>query len=146
MIISFLDSFFDNQYQTDRRFGHIVGVFTALAFFISGLGLWALAAFTASKKTKEVGVRKVLGAQTSNIIYLFSKEIILLILIALAIATPISVLVMKNWLLNYAFRTNISWWIYLVGGVVTLCIAILTILWQSWRAATRNPVEALRYE
>ena len=142
----FLDSFFDNQYQTDRRFGHIVGVFTALAFFISGLGLWALAAFTASKKTKEVGVRKVLGAQTSNIIYLFSKEIILLILIALAIATPISVLVMKNWLLNYAFRTNISWWIYLVGGVVTLCIAILTILWQSWRAATRNPVEALRYE
>ena len=142
----FLDSFFDNQYKTDRRFGQIVGIFTALAFFISGLGLWALAAFTASKKTKEVGVRKVLGAQTGNIVFLFSKEIILLILIALAISTPISILVMKNWLLNYAFRTDISLWIYVLGGVITISIAMLTIGWQSWKAATRNPVEALRYE
>jgi putative ABC transport system permease protein len=142
----FLDGFFDEQYKADKRFGSIVGIFTALAFFISGLGLWALAAFTASKKVKEVGVRKVLGAQTASIIYLFSKEIIVLILIALVIATPLSVFIMKNWLLNYAFRISISPWIYLTGGVVTLGIAMLTILWQSWKAATRNPVEALRYE
>ncbi|SMO60858.1 putative ABC transport system permease protein [Saccharicrinis carchari] len=142
----FLDSFFDAQYKNDNRFGRIVGVFTALAFFISGLGLWALAAFTASKKTKEVGIRKVLGAQSGNIIYLFSKEIIRLILIALLIATPISFMVMKNWLQNYAFSTNISLWVYLAGGAATLSVAMLTVLWHSWRAATRNPVEALRYE
>jgi putative ABC transport system permease protein len=142
----FLDSFFDNQYKTDKRFGQIVGIFTALAFFISGLGLWALAAFTASKKIKEVGVRKVLGAQTGNIVFLFSKEIIVLILIALAISTPISILVMKNWLMNYAFRTDISLWIYALGGTITIAIAMLTIGWQSWKAAVRNPVDALRYE
>ncbi len=142
----FLDSFFDAQYKADRRFGHIVGIFTVLAFFISGLGLWALAAFTASKKVKEVGVRKVLGAHSGNIIYLFSREIIILISLALVIATPASVLVMKNWLQNYAFRTTISPWIYITGGVVTIGIAMLTILWQSWKAATRNPVVALKYE
>jgi putative ABC transport system permease protein len=142
----FLDSFFDSQYKADKRFGRIVGIFTALAFFISGLGLWALAAFTASKKIKEVGVRKILGAQTGNIVFLFSKEIIVLILIALAISTPLSILVMKHWLSNYAFRTNISLWIYLSGGIITISIAMIIISWQSWRAATRNPVEALRYE
>ncbi len=142
----FLDQYFNNQYKNDRRFGKIVGIFTALAFFISILGLWALAAFTASKKVKEVGVRKVLGAQIKSIIYLFSKEIIVLILISLIIATPVSIWVMKNWLNNYAFHTGVSLRIYILGGIVTLSIAILTVSWQSWKAATRNPVEALRYE
>jgi putative ABC transport system permease protein len=142
----FLDNFFDQQYKDDKRFGRIVVLFTVLAFFISGLGLWALAAFTASKKIKEVGVRKVLGAQTGNIIYLFSKEIVLLILIALVISTPVSVLIMRSWLLNYAFRTSVSLWIYIACGIATIGIAMMTILWQSWKAATRNPVEALRYE
>ncbi len=142
----FLDSFFDNQYQSDKRFGNIVAIFTMLAFFISALGLWALAAFTASKKIKEVGVRKVHGAQTGNIVYLFSKEIIGLILIALVISTPISILVMKGWLQHYAFRIDISLWIYILAGVLSIAIALLTIGWQSWKAATRNPVEALQYE
>lgn len=142
----FLDQFFDQQYKADRRFGQIVSVFTALAFFISVLGLWALAAFTASKKVKEVGVRKVLGAQIGDIAYLFSKEIVILILVALVIAFPVSWLTMKNWLAGYAFRTNISWWIYALGGFVTIAVAMLTVSWQSWKVATRNPVEALRYE
>jgi len=142
----FLDGFFNNQYLTDKRFGRIVAIFTALAFFISALGLWALAAFTASKKIKEVGVRKVHGAQTGNIVYLFSREIIVLIMIALVISTPISILVMKGWLQHYAFRTGISLWIYILAGVLSIAIALLTIGWQSWKAATRNPVEALRYE
>ncbi len=142
----FLDQFFDQQYKTDRRFGRIVSVFTGLAFFISMLGLWALATFTASKKVKEVGVRKVLGAQVGHVVFLFSKEIVTLLLIAIVIAVPISVFAMKSWLLNYAFRTEISWWVYLLGGALTLGIAMLTIAWQSWKAATRNPVEALRYE
>lgn len=142
----FLDEYFNDQYKSDQSFGKIVGVFTALAFFISILGLWALAAFTASKKVKEVGVRKVLGAEIGSIVYLFSKEIIILILVSLLIATPISVWVMKTWLNDYAFHTGINFWIYIAGGVVTLSIAIFTVSWQSWRAATRNPVEALRYE
>lgn len=142
----FLDRYFNSQYKNDRRFGKIVGTFTALAFFISILGLWALAAFTASKKVKEVGVRKVLGAQIRNIVFLFSKEIVILILISLVIATPVSIWIMKNWLNSYAFHTGVNFWIYAAGGIVTLFIAILTVSWQSWRAATRNPVEALRYE
>ncbi len=142
----FLDQFFNNQYKSDRQFGKIVSIFTALAFFISILGLWALAAFTASKKVKEVGVRKVLGAQIKNIVYLFSKEIIILILIALVIATPLSIFVMKNWLTNYAFHTSIDLWIYVAGGLTTIFIAMTTVAWQSWKAAVRNPVEALRYE
>jgi len=142
----FLDQFFDNQYKADRRFGRIVSVFTGLAFLISMLGLWALAAFTASKKVKEVGVRKVLGANKHHIFYLFSREILLLILVALLIATPLSIWVMNNWLANFAFRTGISYWIYAVGGLLTILVALATISWQSWRAAVRNPVEALRYE
>ncbi|WP_163710690.1 ABC transporter permease [Mangrovibacterium lignilyticum] len=142
----FLDQYFDSQYKSDRRFGRIVSVFTGLAFFISMLGLWALAAFTASKKIKEVGVRKVLGANKHHIFFLFSREILILILIALTIATPLSIWVMSNWLSNFAFRTGISFWIYTVGGLMTIAIALVTISWQSWRAAVRNPVEALRYE
>ena len=142
----FLDSFFDNQYKTDKRYGNIVSIFTGLAFFISVLGLWALAAFTASKKIKEVGIRKIFGSGSGEIIYRFSKEIVILIIIAFIIATPVSILIMKNWLLNYAFHTNIPAWIYISGGLVTLIIAMITVAWQSWRAATRNPVEALRYE
>jgi putative ABC transport system permease protein len=142
----FLDSFFDQQYKTDRRFGSIVSIFTGLAFFISVLGVWGLAAYTASKKVKEVGVRKIFGAGTGNIVFLFSREIVGLILVALVIATPLSTLIMKNWLLNYAFRISIPFWIYVAGGVITITIAMITVGWQSWRAATRNPVETLRYE
>ncbi|MBK8883203.1 MAG: ABC transporter permease [Bacteroidales bacterium] len=142
----FLDSFFNNQYKSDKRFGKIITIFTGLAFFISVLGLWGLAAFTVSKKVKDAGVRKIYGARAGNIIYLFSREIVLLILIALCIATPVSIIVMKNWLLNYAFHITIPYWIYFAGGIITIAIAMITVGWQSWRAATRNPVEALRYE
>jgi len=142
----FLDSFFNNQYKSDKRFGKIITIFTGLAFFISVLGLWGLAAFTALKKVKDAGVRKIFGARAGNIIYLFSREIVILIFIALCIATPVSIIVMKNWLLNYAFHITIPYWIYIAGGIITIAIAMITVGWQSWRAATRNPVEALRYE
>ncbi len=142
----FLNNFYDSQYKADKRFGLIVSIFTALAFFISILGLWALAAYTATQKMKEVGVRKVLGAQTGHVVYLFSKEIVILILVALLTATPLSYYVMNNWLQNYAFHTSISFWVYITGGLLTIGIAMTTVFWQSWRAATRNPVEALRYE
>jgi putative ABC transport system permease protein len=142
----FLDSYFDSQYKSDRLFGKIVSIFTGLAFFISVLGLWGLASFTASKKVKDVGIRKIFGARIENIVYQFSKEIVILILIALLIATPVSILIMKNWLLNFAFRITIPYWIYLAGGIITLSIAMITVSLQSWKTATRNPVESLRYE
>jgi putative ABC transport system permease protein len=142
----FLDQYFDNQYKADRRFGKIVTIFTALAFFISILGLWALTALNVSKKVKDVGIRKIHGADSLNIIYHFSREILILILIAFIIAIPVSLAIMKNWLLNYAFRTDIGALIYLAGGLITLSVVIITVTWQSWRAATRNPVESLRYE
>jgi putative ABC transport system permease protein len=142
----YLDQYFDNQYRTDRRFGKIVAIFTALAFFISILGLWALTAHSVSKKVKDAGIRKIHGAHSLNIIYYFSREILILILIAFIIAVPVSLVVMKNWLLNYAFRTDIGLWIYVAGVIITLVIAMITVAWQSWRVATRNPVEALRYE
>ncbi len=142
----YLDQYFNNQYRTDRRFGKIVAIFTALAFFISILGLWALTALSVSKKVKDAGIRKIHGAHSLNIIYYFSREILILILIAFIIAVPVSLVVMKNWLLNYAFRTDIGLWIYVAGVIITLVIAMITVAWQSWRVATRNPVEALRYE
>jgi len=142
----FLDRFFDSQYKSDKRFEKIVSIFTVLAFFISVLGLWALSAFSASKRAKEMGVRKVFGAPVRNIIHLFLKEIIVLVLIAFLIATPISLFLMKNWLLNFAFRTSVPLWIYLVGMSTILLIALSTVCLQIWKTATRNPVEALRYE
>jgi len=142
----FLDQYFDNQYKGDRRFGKIVTVFTGLAFFISILGLWALTALNVSKKVKDVGIKKIHGANPADILYHFSKEIMILILIAFVIAVPVSILLMNKWLLNYAFHTDIGIWIYVAGGIITLAIAIITVGWQSWRAATRNPVESLRYE
>jgi putative ABC transport system permease protein len=142
----FLDQYFSSQYQTDRRFGKIVAIFTGLAFFISILGLWALTALSVSKRVKEAGVRKIHGANSPDIFYNFSKEIMVLILIAFVIAVPVSLMLMKDWLLNFAFRTDIGISIYVAGGFITLSIAIFTVGLQSWKAATRNPVEALRYE
>ena len=142
----FLDQYFDSQYRADRRFGRIVTIFTALAFFISFIGLWALTAFNVSKKVRDVGIRKIHGANSINIIYQFSKEIVTLIIFALVIAVPVSVVIMKNWLLNFAFRTEIGVWIYIFGGLITLLVAVITVGWQSRKVATSNPVEALRYE
>jgi putative ABC transport system permease protein len=142
----FLDQYFDSQYRTDRRFGKIVAIFAALAIFISILGLWALTSLNVSKKVKDAGIRKIHGADSMNILFHFSREILILILVAFIIAVPASLVLIKNWLLNYAFRTEIGIWIYIAGGMITLAIAMITVGLQSWRAATRNPVEALRYE
>ncbi len=142
----FLDQFFDSQYKADKRFGKIVAIFAALAIFISILGLWALTALNVSKKVKSAGIRKIHGADSMNILLHFSREILILILVAFVIAVPASLVLMKNWLLNYPFRTEIGIWIYVTGGIIILVVAIITVVLQSWRAATRNPVEALRYE
>jgi len=143
---SFLDSDYDTLYRREERSADILTNFAILAVLIACLGLFGLASFTAEQRTKEIGVRKILGASVYSIILLISKEFAKWILIANAIAWPVTYLLMKNWLQNYAYRTSLSWWIFALSGVLALFIAILTTSFQSIKAATVNPVDSLRYE
>jgi putative ABC transport system permease protein len=142
----FLDDDFDNLYRTEQRMGEIFGYFSLLAIVISCLGLIGLSSFMIERRTKEIGIRKVNGAKYLEILYLLLKEFIFGVLISIVIASPVGWYVMHRWLENFAYKTELSWWIFALAGMLALGIALLTVGWQSWRAATRNPVEALRYE
>ncbi len=142
----FLDSFFDDQYKSDRRFGTVVASFTLFALFISLLGLWAMTAYMMSKRVKEMGIRKIMGAGTGGIILLYTREVLYHIIVAFVIATPVSCLIMRNWLLNYPFHTNIPVWVYGVSVILMVAIAFVTTGWQTWRVVKKDPVESLRYE
>ena len=124
----------------------IFGYFTFLAIFIACLGLFGLASFTAEQRTKEIGVRKVLGASVSNIIFLLSKEFLKWVVIANLIAWPVAWYALSSWLENFAYRTNIGIWVFILSGAVAVIIAILTVGFQAVKAAIMNPVESLRYE
>jgi putative ABC transport system permease protein len=113
---------------------------------ISGTGLFAISLYDTRKRTKEIGIRKVNGAKVSEILAMLNKDFIKWVAIAFIIATPIAYYAMNKWLENFAYKTNLSWWIFALAGLLALGIALLTVSWQSWRAATRNPVEVLRYE
>jgi len=143
---SFLDREFAMMYNDTKRMGRFILNFTFLAIFIACLGLFALAQFTIKKRIKEIGIRKVNGAKISEILTMLNKDFVKWVAIAFVIATPIAWYAMHLWLENFAYKANISWWIFVVSGVLSLGIALLSVSWQSWRAATRNPVEALRYE
>jgi putative ABC transport system permease protein len=142
----FLDEVFDQMYRTEQRLGKIFGAFSFLAIFIACLGLFGLAAFAAEQRTKEIGVRKVLGATVGNIVLLVSKEFTKLVLMAFVVATPLAYYLMRQWLQDFAYRTAIGWWVIASAGVLALGIALLTVSYQSLKAALTNPVEALRYE
>lgn len=142
----FLDSFFDQQYKKDIAFRKLFSFFSVIALLIGFLGLYGLTTFRIIKRTKEIGVRKVNGARISEVVVLLNKDIVKWVVIAFVIATPIAYYAMHKWLENFAYKTNLSWWIFALAGLLALGIALLTVSWQSWKAATRNPVEALRYE
>ncbi|MDH4219767.1 MAG: ABC transporter permease [Candidatus Aminicenantes bacterium] len=142
----FLDEVFEQQYRTDQQTGTIFKYFTFLAIFISCLGIFGLAAFTAELRTKEIGIRKVLGAPVSGIVTLISKEFIILLTLANAIAWPIAFFLMDRMLKSYAYRTSISFWIFLLAGALAYIIALLTVSYQAFKAARTNPAHALRYE
>lgn len=142
----FLDAAIDNQYQFERRVRTIFNYFTILALFVSVLGLFGLTLFSTERRTKEVGIRKVLGASVPGIIYTLSKEFTKWILLANLVAWPIAYYAMNRWLQNFAYRIEMSWWMFVLAGGLALSVALLTVSWQAVRAATRNPVEALRYE
>ena len=128
------------------RVGPLVGTFALLAILVACLGLFGLAAFTAEQRTKEIGVRKVLGASVKSIVLLLSKEFATLVLVANLIAWPVAYFVIGDWLQNFAYRVDVAWWVFLLAGVTALLIALGTVGYQALRAALSNPIEALRYE
>jgi putative ABC transport system permease protein len=142
----FLDDKVASFYKQESQLSQLYKIFAAIAIFLSCLGLYGLASFMAVQRIKEVGIRKVLGATAGSIVYLFSKEFIILIAIAFAIATPIAWYYMHQWLQNYAYRIDVSWVIFLAGGLAAIIIALATISFQAIKAAMANPVKSLRTE
>ncbi|MDQ3292159.1 MAG: hypothetical protein M3Q05_12810, partial [Bacteroidota bacterium] len=143
---SFVDENLNNLYQSEMRFGKIVGIFSGLAIFIACLGLFGLASFTTEQRTKEIGIRKVLGASLTNIVSLLSKDFLKLVLLANLLAWPLAWWAMQHWLQDFEYRTHISWWIFALAGAMALFIALLTVSFQTVKAAVANPVNSLRNE
>jgi putative ABC transport system permease protein len=142
----FVDDNFEKQYQKDEKQKAIFGYLSFIAIFISCLGLFGLSSFFITRRIKEIGIRKVNGAKISEVLFMLNKDFVKWIVIAFVIAMPIAWYAMNKWLENFAYKTSLSWWIFALAGLMALGIALLTVSWQSWRAARRNPVEALRYE
>lgn len=149
------DEIFEVEYLTDqvssfygreRNHAKIMGAFSILATVLSMMGLFGIALISITKRTKEIGIRKVNGASVAGILYLLNKDFMRWILISIAVSVPASIYLMSEWLGRFAYKTRLSWWIFGAAALSALAIAMITVSWQSWRAATKNPVEALRYE
>jgi putative ABC transport system permease protein len=133
-------------YQSDIRFSRTIGLMAIIAILIASLGLFGMSLLTSQQKTKEIGIRKINGARVGQVIILLNRDFLNWVGIAFVIACPVALYAMKKWIVNFAYRTELSWWIFASAGLMALVITLLTVSWQSWRVATRNPVEALRYE
>ena len=143
---TFIDEQYDRLYKSEHRTGTLFNIFAIVAILISCLGLFGLAAYTAQVKTKEIGIRKVLGATVANIMQLLAKDFISLVFISLVIAVPIGWWAMHAWLQDFVFRINISWWIFVLAGFIAILIAMLTVSMHALRAALANPVKSLKEE
>jgi putative ABC transport system permease protein len=143
---SFVDEQFNRKFQNETLISNLSRVFAFLAILISCLGLFGLAAYTAERRTKEIGIRKVLGASTGGIARLLSNEFLRLVVIACIIAFPVGWLTMSNWLKGYAYRIDISWWVFALAGIVAVLIALATVSYQAFKAAIANPVKSMRTE
>jgi len=142
----FLDDHYNQQYQADQQFGEVFGIFSSLAIFIACLGLFGLSSLTAIQRTKEIGVRKVLGASVSGILALVSKDYISLMLIAITLSVPAAWWIMDAWLADFAYRISLTWWIFAIPSLVVVGIALLTVSIHTVKAARTNPAQSLRYE
>ena len=142
----FLDDHFNDQYKADQRFGQVFGLFTSLAILVACMGLFGLASFTTLQRTKEIGIRKVLGASVTGILKLLYREFALLLLVAFLIATPLAWFTTSNWLQGYAFRISIHWIYFMLPFIFMVAIALVTVSYQSIKAAIANPVKSLRTE
>ena len=146
MAFQFVDEDFARKFGDEERIGKLASVFAILAIFISCLGLFGLASFVAEQRTKEIGIRKVVGATVFNLWTLLSKDFVLLVVIACMIAVPLAWYGMDQWLQKYDYRTNIDWWIFALAIFGSLLITILTVSFQAVKAALANPVKSLRTE
>jgi putative ABC transport system permease protein len=143
---NFLDETYNLQYKPEKKFENLLFSFALLAVFIASIGLFGLSIHSTERRTKEIGIRKINGANVTEVIVMLNKDFIKWVAIAIVLAFPVAWYAMDKWLNNFAYKTELSWWIFTLAGIIALGIALLTVSWQSWRAATRNPVEALRYE
>jgi putative ABC transport system permease protein len=142
----FLDDDFDALYRTEQRTATLFSTFSALAIMLACMGLFAITAFSVVQRTKEIGIRKVLGANISSIVLLISKDFLLMVTIAMAIASPVAWYLSDKWLQGFAYRINIHWWIFIVSGAISLMIAAITVSMQAIKAALTNPVKSLKSE
>jgi len=143
---NFLDSEYEEMYRSDMRTGDLFTGFAGIAMFLSCLGLFGLATYAAQVRTREIGIRKVLGASVASIVALLSRDFLWLVLLAIVIASPLAGWGMDRWLRDFVYRTDVAWWVFAVAGASALGVALLTIGWQAVRAALANPVKALRSE
>jgi putative ABC transport system permease protein len=143
---NFVDQKFDDFYKSEQRWANIIIWAGGISIFLACMGLIGLISLAVVNRSIEIGIRKVNGARVSEVITMLNSDFVKWVAIAFVIATPVAYYAMHKWLENFAYKTTLSWWIFALAGVLALGIALLTVSWQSWRAATRNPVEALRYE
>lgn len=134
------------MYESEITLSRIINSFTGIAIFISCLGLFGLATFSAENRKKEIGIRKVLGAKVSGIATLLSKDFVVLVFIAILVATPIAWWVMNKWLQSFSYRVDIKWWMFAMAGIIAAIIALVTVSFQAIKAAIANPVKSLRTE
>jgi len=142
----FLDQSVDNQYRNEKQISQIINIFTLLGLFISCLGLFGLASFMAEQRTKEIGIRKVLGASASQVLFMLSIDFAKWVVLASIVAWPLAYFILRKWLQEFAYKVNLSIAIFLLSAAFTLAVALLTVSYQAAKAAVSNPVEALRYE
>jgi putative ABC transport system permease protein len=142
----FLDEDFDKLYQSELRLGRLLNIFTGIAMLLACLGLFGLSSYALQQRSKEIGIRKVLGAGTADVVTLLSKDFVRLVLVSMCIALPVSGWLMHRWLQDFAYRTTLSWWIFGLTALAALAIAFLTVSMQALRTAYANPVKSLRTE
>jgi putative ABC transport system permease protein len=141
-----MDESFDQMYKAEDKLKSLLGIFTATTIFVACLGLFGLAAYAAERRKKEIGIRKVLGASAEGIVVLLLKDFIKLVVLALFIATPVAWYLMNNWLKDFPYRIDLEWWIFAAAGAIAILIALLTVGFQSVKAALINPIKYLRSE
>ncbi len=145
-VYSFIDKDFQKNYEKDQKASGIVSYFTVIAILVACLGLFGLSAFSAEQRTREIGIRKVLGASVTNVAALLSKDFVVLVLVAIVIASPIAWFAMNKWLQSFAYRIPVSWWMFVLAGFIAILIALITVSFQAIKAALMNPVKSLRTE
>jgi putative ABC transport system permease protein len=142
----FLDESFNNQYKADEQFGEVFGLFALLAIVIACFGLLSLSAYNVLQRTKEIGIRKTLGASVQHLLFILSKDFVGLVLTGFVVAIPVTWLLMTKWLNEFAFRITIQWWVFAIAGIMAIVIALLTVGYHALKTALANPVKSLRTE